>query len=235
MEDRTGAAFDRVIGNTANAVASGALIPHVGLDTASLAASALGSLAEEISFLTRKGSVIGIRRVRRLLARSAEEADVTETELLKAVGSSEHKLDLFMQAMDAARYSRAEAKIDALARAFVTGVFAEDPDTVEEQIIITNTLAQLEMADLRLLSLLSKEAPHEIPDERQEKLRFAWRRDEIVTDEPGLLNVLDAAIAKTHGLGLIYDEGIGRLGYRPYWKLTEFGCACIQAMVNRVE
>lgn len=66
-----------------------------------------------------------------------------------------------------------------------------------------------------------------------EELRYAWTTEQISATDPGLSTVIDALIAKLHSLGVIRDDGQGRLNYQAYWCLTRFGHACHAALIER--
>lgn len=60
-----------------------------------------------------------------------------------------------------------------------------------------------------------------------------WRVEDILNEDAGLKGAFDALIARLYALGLVYDEGSGRLDFEPLWFLTALGRACVQYLGER--
>ena len=60
-----------------------------------------------------------------------------------------------------------------------------------------------------------------------------WRVGDILNQDPGLTGTFDALVARLNSLGLVYDEGSGRLDYQPLWFLTSLGRDCVQFLGER--
>ncbi|MDQ4031280.1 MAG: hypothetical protein M3332_02995 [Actinomycetota bacterium] len=232
---RIGAALDRVTGNLINTLATSWLLTQgVGSTEATAMGAVAGPLGEEVSFALRKVAIKKITGMVRLLEGGAESQDVSTDDLLEAAVSDPSKLELLGRAMDAAARATSMNVIDTLARAFATGVLAEDCAAVDETFLVIDALGQIDAPHLRLLAILSQNAPHtDLREDIADELRYAWTVEQILVTDPGLSTVVDALIAKLRSLGVIRDDGQGRLDYKPYWCLTGFGHACHAALIKR--
>jgi hypothetical protein len=178
------------------------------------------------------------------IQRFADEAEMktgTQMEkLLKEAAADPRTLEMLARSVDAAARSLDEAKIDLLARIFVSSV--RDSAKVDEAMILVEALRQLEAPHLRLLTVLSGPGPHLVPgpgtgDRPRMPENMAriptWRVQDILTEDPGLSGAFDALITRLYALGLAYDEGGGRLDYQPLWLLTQLGRSCVQYLGER--
>jgi hypothetical protein len=181
---------------------------------------------------------------RHRLQRFADEAETMSgtrlEELLREATSDPRVLEMLARSVEAAARSLDDDKIDLLARIFVSGM--RDSAKVDEAIILVEALRPLEAPHLRLLTVLAKPGPHLVPGRATEErprtpenmARIAtWRVEDILREDPGLSGAFDALVARLHALGLVYDEGSGRLDYQPLWFLTQLGRACVQYLGER--
>jgi len=161
-------------------------------------------------------------------------------QLLIEAETDPRTLELLARSVEAASRSLDDETIDLLARIFVSGV--RDHAKVDEAIILIEALRQLEAPHLRLLTVLSEPGPHHVPGRATEErprtpenmARVQVRRvEDILTQDPGLRGTFNALVAKLNSLGLVYDEGSGRLDYEPLWFLTSLGRDCVQYLKER--
>lgn len=118
----------------------------------------------------------------------------------------------------------------------------DDHAKVDEGIILIEALRQLEAPHLRVLTVLSEPGPHHVPGRATEERPRTpenmariqvWRVGDILNQDPGLTGTFDALVARLNSLGLVYDEGSGRLDYQPLWFLTSLGRDCVQFLGER--
>ena len=139
-------------------------------------------------------------------------------ELLEEAAADPWTLEMLARSVEAAARSLDDEKIDLLARIFVSGI--RDSAKVDEAIILIEALRQVEAPHLRLLTVLAKPGPHFVPARPTEDrprtpanmARIpAWRVEDIFAEDLGLRGAFDALVARLNSLGLVYDEGSGRL------------------------
>jgi hypothetical protein len=236
LEERSGPALDRIVGATggvAIATLLGLALGPTGLVVASLGAAS-SPVVEELSYFARTALQRRFDRAERAVHVATDSSGLSVEQLLQAALSDDKKLELASRALTAAALSSTNARIDALARAFASGVLAQDVARVDEQAILIDALAGLEPAHVRLMSVLSRPATHADYDPSvRDELQYSWGRDDIVAADAGLERPLDALISRVVGNGLVFDHGAGRLNYRPLWKLTEFGRLCLAELQQR--
>jgi hypothetical protein len=171
--------------------------------------------------------------VSKAAAWSSEPEDRLITEALR----DPQKRELLYRAVHSAAGAVDEVKLDALARSFATGALARDTAVVDHMLIVVETLSRLEAPDLRLLDVLAQRGPQALPGggdgERQEPTPHALSQGDILKADPGLAPAFDALIGRLQGMGLAYNEGTGRTGYMPFWRLTNFGVACVSHLLQR--
>lgn len=244
---RVSAIASRASGNTVGpAVAAlcsmaGAALGEPALTVAAVPVGAVaGSVTEEAV-----GAVSLLWQQRRdRIQRFADEAETSSgtriDQLLAEATANPRTLEMLARSVEAAARSLDDEKIDLLARIFVSGV--RDQAKVDEAIILIEALRQIEVSHLRLLTVLSKPGPHLVPGRATgERPRTpenmaripVWRVEDILTEDPGLRGAFNALIARLSALGLVYDEGSGRLDYEPLWFLTSLGQECVQHLGER--
>lgn len=234
VDQRSGAAFDRIVGNVANSGVSAWLQTVTGSpEAASMLGGMVGPVAEEVSFAIRR--ILGLQgaRAQRMIEEAAETADLSSKDLLDRLLEDPFKVELLLQALDAAGRSTTEAKLNLIAELLATGALAEDRPVVQEQRLALEAMAALEVPHFRLLILLAEPTPKWWDDEiSRSKLRYAWSEEKIVEKDPGLANALGALAARLQSLGLIRDIGTAA-GSGTLWERTPFGLLCIEALQQR--
>lgn len=247
VTQRVPAVVSRASGNivgpavTALCTMAGVALGEPALTAAGVPVGAVaGSVTEET--LSAVGSLLQQRRDR--IQRFADEAEASSgapmEQLLVEARADPRTLEMLARSVEAASHSLDDEKIDLLARIFVSAV--RDHAKVDEAIILIEALRQLEAPHLRLLAVLSEPGPHLIPGRATgERPRTpenmaripVWRVEDILTQDPGLMGTFDALVARLNALGLVYDEGSGRLDYEPLWFLTLLGRECVQYLGER--
>jgi len=199
--------------------------------------AAAGALAEEAVSRLWANRRNGVERF-------AIEAEVNAEEpiesLIESAVNNPQLFEMLARAVDAAARSADRGKIDLLAGIFVRAV--RDPEKVDAANILLDATTQLEPPHVRLLRILSRPGPHLVPGRPtgdgprtpETMARIAsWRVEDILAADDGLGGVFDALIGKLQTLGLVYDEGSGRLDYEPLWFLTKLGRSCAQFLSER--
>lgn len=186
-------------------------------------------------------------RVERFGATAATEADTTLDALVDDALADPRKLEVLGFATEAASRALDEKKIDLLARIYVHGVRGHD--LIDETAVMIDAVRQIEGPHLRVMEVLSRPGPHFLPSPNTQQAMLnemlgtlprgqgrphvaAWRNDQLAA-ESGVGDALSALVAKLAGLGMVYDEGIGRLDYQPIWQLTPFGQNCLRLLADR--
>ena len=239
--------FSGASGNTVSSAVTalcsmaGVALHEPGLGLAAVPVGAVaGSVTQEA--ISAVSSLLEQRRSRiERFAGEAEKTTGTQMEkLLREAGTDPRTLEMLARSVEAASRSLDDQKIDLLARIFVSGV--HDSAKVDEANILIEALRQLEAPHLRLLSVLAEPGPHLVPGRPTEDRPrtpenmariHTWRAEDIFAVDPGLRGAYDALIARLYALGLVYDEGSGRLDYEPLWFLTQLGRACVQYLGER--
>jgi len=179
-------------------------------------------------------------RVQRFANEAQAAADVQMEELLRQTATDARTLEMLARSVEAASRSLDDQKIDLLARLFVSAV--RNPAKIDEVNILIEALRQIEASHLRVLAVLAETGPHLVPGRAADDQPrtpenmtqvATWRVEDILSADPGLRGAFDALIAKLNALGLVYDEGNGRLDYEPLWFLTPFGRACVTYLGDR--
>jgi len=218
---------ERVVAGTASGVASPiatSLLTAAGIVTgnAELVAFALpagaftGAVAAEGVGLVRRAWSDRADRVDRFAEAAAEEMGVPVEELLAIGESSKEVRCLLGVAVEAATEARGDWKIRTLARAFVTG--AKDPAVVDELMVLTELLKDVEVADVRLMAQLAKE--HSFEREGSESRLFKYLGD-LASGDPGLGQVVVPLARKLQMAGFVESEPRDN-GMRVY-RLTDLG------------
>ena len=209
-----------------------------------LAAVPVGALAGSVTEEATDAIASLLQQRRERVQRFADEAETAAgtqmEELIQQAAADARTLEMLARSVEAASRSLDDQKIDLLARIFVNTV--HDPAKVDEANILIEALRQIEAPHLRVLAVLAEPGPHLVPGRATEDrprtpenmARIpAWRIEDILSADPGLSGAFDALIAKLNALGLVYDEGSGRLDYEPLWFLTPFGRACVRYLGER--
>jgi hypothetical protein len=113
------------------------------------------------------------RRAATALQHAADAAAIEPDELVKLlINDGSARLELAMQALEAAARSAVDAKIYALGNALATGALAADDALVDEETFMVQALAQLEGPHIKLLQIMAKPR---IPSPDGEPYRKAYR------------------------------------------------------------
>lgn len=209
-----------------------------------LAAVPVGALAGSVTAEATEAIVSLLQQRRERVQRFADEAAAAAgaqmEEVIQQAAADARTLEMLARSVEAASRSLDDQKIDLLARIFVSAV--RDPARVDEANILIEALRQIEAPHLRVLAVLAEPGPHLVPGRATEDgprtpenmARIpTWRVEDILSVDPGLRGAFDALIAKLYALGLVYDEGSGRLDYKPLWLLTPFGRGCVKYLGDR--
>jgi len=179
-------------------------------------------------------------RIQRFAGEAEMRIGTTMEDLLHEAATNPRTLEMLARSVEAAARSLDDHKIDLLARIFVSGV--HDSAKVDEANILIEALRQIEAPHLRVLTVLAQPGPHLVPGraiEGQPEVSEntpqipTWRVEDIFAQDPGLRGAFDALIARLYALDFVYDEGNGRLDYKPLWSLTRFGRVCVQYFDKR--
>ncbi|MFC7530610.1 hypothetical protein [Actinoplanes sp. GCM10030250] len=235
LQGRSGAAFDRIIGNTVNTAIATWVSTSTGLPEAGATlGGTLGPLAEELSFAIRK--IVGLRhrQAELMVARAADTASVSVSDLIDCLAEEPAKLQLLVVSLDAAGRAASEDKLDLVAKLLATGAISTDRALVDEQTLAMQAVADLEIFHLRLVAILDRPSPvwwKSMP--LRQRLKFAWPEDRVLEQDPGLSATIAALTAKLQSLGIarsiaspLGDESI-------LWELTDFGRLCMGTLRNR--
>jgi len=117
------------------------------------AGAAAGALTNEGALLVRRAWSDRSSRAERFARAAAEEAGVSIDEIASIAAASEDNRRLLGVTLEAATEAHSEWKLRTLARAFVRG--ASDGAKVDEMVYLTARLRDLEVADVRILKVLS--------------------------------------------------------------------------------
>jgi hypothetical protein len=225
LESRSGAAFDRIIGNVVNSAVTTWMAVHTGsADSAATVGGVVGPLAEELSFKLRKIVDVQDNRTQDMLDEAATAASSSTEDLIDAALNDPGKLELLLRAVDAARHATTDKKIRLLGQLFAAGVLAEDGAVVDDHLIAIDAIGQLDAPHLRLMAILIDPSPVWWDDVASRSARrYSWPEDRIIERDGGLRLAIRAIIAKLVSLGIVQDDGNG------LWSLTSFGDLCIRA------
>jgi hypothetical protein len=235
--------------------ATGGLLAAAGLVTgnpvlsigAVPAGAFFGAVAERMVEVGVRQWQTRVERVDRFGTTAAAEANITVDALVEEALADPRKLEVLGRATEAAARALDERKIDLLARIYAHGVHGHD--LIDETAVLVDAVRQIEGSHLRVLAVLSRPGPQLLParDSKQTTLSqvpgtvfddpetrdvFAWRNDQLAA-ESGVGDALSALIAKLAGLGMVYDEGVGRWDFEPYWQPTPFGWNCLNYLARR--
>ncbi|MEO3786963.1 hypothetical protein ABGB12_26875 [Actinocorallia sp. B10E7] len=233
-ESRKGPALDRMAGNAANSIAAVGLV-QAGFpaDVATAIGGIVGPLGEELSYALRTRAVRRSERLQRFFDFAVADENLTAEELLQQITYDDLKLELLARAVNAAVSSTNETRLQALARAFVTGALAADDAAVDQSLLVIDALGQLDVPHFRVLAILLTKAPQHF-DKDFEELHYSWSDKQIAEHDPGLATTVTALTARLNSLGMVYDEGHGRYGggAAVLWTLTPFGKACADELAR---
>jgi hypothetical protein len=233
LAERGAATASRATGNVVNSMTTAVLA--IGIGPLAVPAGALiGAGVEEGLAWVADAYRRRVQRADDMVEGAAKSAGISAEDLLMSIGSDERKQELLIRAIHAAAGAVAAVKLDTLSRAFASGAIATDPAVVDEAFIVIDALAQLDAPHLRVLTILASPGPGALPGRASPLLAATWKREDILAEAPSISTALDALIGKLQALGLVYDDGIGRMGYQePWWALTEFGEACVRHLLER--
>jgi hypothetical protein len=242
----------KVASDTVSAAAAGLLVA-VGAATnnhdlvvMSVPAGAIaGGVTDQAALFAQRIWTDRVGRVVRFVQTAESESGHSIGDLIQGAVEHEPTRDLLLRAVDAASRSLDQRKIELLARLYVAT--EEDPARVDEAVLLVDALRQIESMHLRVVRILARPGPRLLPPTDQEKLerqRVAassgdatpggvWPVEEILSQDPGLRPGFSVLIARLVSLGLVYDEGPGRIEYQPFWELTQFGWNCARYLRER--
>ncbi|PWK30308.1 hypothetical protein BC793_13931 [Actinoplanes xinjiangensis] len=168
-------------------------------------------------------------RVERFGVTVAEQSGTSLDELLDDALTDPRKLEVLARAVEAASRALDEEKIDLLARVYVVGV--HDQALIDESSILVDSIRQIEGPHLRVMQVLATHGPRVLKAGDGGQIN-AWPEPELAA-EARTGEALPALVAKLVSLGFVYDEGIGRIDYEPYWQLSPFGQNCLNFLSQR--
>ncbi|WP_199513895.1 hypothetical protein [Nucisporomicrobium flavum] len=231
---RSGAAFDRVIGNMANSAVTAFVAAGTGSPEAGAAlGGAVGPLAEELSYAIRR--IVDVRRERAtvMVSAAADENGVSSSELLDQLLRDPAKMRLLVVGIEAAGEATADAKLKLISEIVATGALAEDEAVVDEQLLALSAIRELEVPHFRLMLQIALPSPvYWATAQERQQYRYAWPESRIVEASPTLKNALPALAAKLQSLGLartVAVEGAQDV----VWRLTSFGETCVDAIKDQ--
>ena len=230
LQERPGAAFDRVVGNLVNSGLSAWLTTVTGSpDSGAAIGGMVGPIAEEVSFAFRR--ILGLQTARgtRMIEQAAVTSGTTPPDFLDRLLEDPFKVELLLRAMEAAGRSTTEAKLDLISDLLATGALTSDRPVVQEQLLALEAIRSLDVPHFRLLVLLNDPTPAWWDGADRARFRHAWSEEKIVDRDPGLTNALANLAAKLTSLGMIRDVGSAS-GHGILWELTRFGKTCIVAL-----
>ncbi|WP_430782971.1 hypothetical protein [Actinoplanes sp. G11-F43] len=232
--ERAGNAFDRLIGNLANAGVTTYVTQATGSPESGAAIGAMAApLGEEISFALRKFLGIKERRAQVLIESASIQGDISVDELVAAISDDPSRLALLSRALDAAANANTLLKIALLANVLASGALRKDDASVDEEILAMDALAQLETPHLRMLVILLDRSPvwRTAASERRKLLRH-WPEERIVQKDVGLSVAFPAIAAKLQSLGLVSSM---HYGDENLWSLTSFGQVCLGKLAGTAD
>ncbi len=195
-----------------------------------VAGAAIATGAEGITLaLQAAGSAINnlrINRAKRLIKQAAENAGKSPEEFWSLICQSEKLLDLALVALEAGSKTALKSKIDLYAK-ILAGEIDSHEDMLDAVKIRFLTLALIEKPHLEILHVISKPSPNITPKDDAD---LGWANNDIAKALPSYEIVLPALIEPMLSNGLVWNNGLGRYGYKPYWKLTELGKDCLQLL-----
>ncbi|MEH1057088.1 hypothetical protein V6U89_18035 [Micromonospora sp. CPCC 206171] len=243
----------KTAGNTVGS-AVGGLLTAAGLVTGNpvLAIGAVpvgafaGAVTENMVEFGARQWQVRAERVERFGAIAATEADTTVETLVDEAFADPRKLEVLGLATEAASRALDDRKIDLLARIYAHGAYRHD--LIDETAVMLDAVRQIEGPHLRVMEVLSRPGPHFLPSPDTQDAMLnnmlgrasstpgrshlaVWRNDQLAA-ESGVGDALSALIAKLAGLGMVYDEGLGRVDYQPLWQLTAFGQNCLRYLAD---
>jgi hypothetical protein len=234
MQARSGAAFDRVVGNSVNTALTAWIAATTGSPEAAAAIGGMiGPLAEELSFALRRAANFQRTQGEYMLGEAASTSQIPVDALLAELTSDPARLQLLLRALEVAARSATEGKLVLVADLLATGALAKDNAVVDEQMLVVDAVGALESPHFRLLIVLGDPSPvwWDAPAARA-TFRRAWPEERILQRNPGLTNSLTALAARLQSLGLARDVSRGP-SPDPLWELTQFGRICFEAVKKR--
>jgi hypothetical protein len=229
--------------------AAGLVTGNPVLGVGAVPAGALaGAVAERLVEVATRQWQTRVEGVNRFGATAAAAADTTVDALVEEALADPRKLEVLGQATEAASRALDDRKIDLLARIYAHGVHGHE--LIDETAVMIDAVRQIEGPHLRVMEVLSRPGPQFLPSPESQQAELnemlgtlpgggqgrphiaVWRNDQLAAESGGE-DALSALTAKLAGLGMVYDEGIGRLDYQPFWQLTVFGRNCLKYLAHR--
>ncbi|WP_159079486.1 hypothetical protein [Plantactinospora sp. BC1] len=231
LQKRSGAAFDRIVGNSVNTGISAWITATTGSpETGAAIGGMLGPLAEELSFAVRRAVDFQQARGSQLLIEAASSSETSLDDLLDKLVNDPVRLQLLLRSLEVAARATTDYKLSLVANLLATGALATDSAAVDEQLLVVDALGALETPHFRLMLILKHPSPvwWTSPDERK-AYRQAWPEARILERDDGLRNVLTALLARLQSLGLARDVSL-TASPDPLWELTTFGRLSVNAL-----
>lgn len=173
-----------------------------------------------------------------VLRRRRERVEIASTEacrtgnctfqdIVNAAVGSDLKIELLATALNAAAVADDERRVRALGVALARGVLQSDDALVDEQVVITRVLADLEAPDVRILHLMVE------VNQTGFMVRTSRPTDDgtLVALVPTLAPVIDSIVARLSGLGTISSDVYGKSS-QVVWSATSIGRQCIAALLQ---
>lgn len=231
--DRPGNAFDRLIGNLANAGVTTWVTQVTGSPESGAAVGAMAApIGEELSFAVRKLVGIEEQRVQTLVQSATIQSAVSAEELLELITEDAGKSELLARAIAASARSSTRLKIAILANLLVSGALADDDAVVDERLMALDAVAEVDKPHLRLLAVLMEPSPVWWPDApTRRRLRQSWPVSRILERDPGLALAFPAVAARVQGLGM---ATVTHHEHQELWSITSFGRTCLKCLESHI-
>lgn len=195
-----------------------------------VAGAAIAAGSEGITLAFRAtGLALGelrLERANRLIKKAAENAGKSPEDFWKQICQSEKLLDAAFIALDAGSKTALKAKIDLYAKILADEISSTD-EALEAVRIRLKTLSIIEKPHLEILHVIAGASPNIAPKDSND---LGWSNDNIAQALSSYELVLPALLEPMLSNGLIWNNGLGRYGYKAYWKLTELGEDCLRML-----
>jgi hypothetical protein len=224
LADRASAVAGRAAGNTVGPAVT-ALMTAVGVATGQLdlaiwavpAGATAGSLTEEGVALVRRAWQDKADRMDRFARSAAEDAGTSVEELIEAALADPRLRALLNRTATAAATALDDEKVDILARAFARAV--DDPAQVDELLVLTNIVRDLDVPHIRVMSLLLT-----AKDGALKGFRDSLTTEELADRQFRIGIAASFLVFELSRMGFLQEVGERR------WTLTDVGEAVARAL-----
>ncbi|NMO93208.1 hypothetical protein [Actinomycetospora sp. TBRC 11914] len=222
-------------GLTGKAVEGFLLVQGADPMVAAMTGGSVGEMAKET--ILEGGRRLLLRRQERLLhaftAAEEESGGWKPHELFARAldQDDERRLDLFVNAFNAAAREADEYRVRSFGRLAAMGVLAEEDAVVDQTARVFATLASFDRADLRAMVYMA-----ERPNKSWQRTRYPKNEGtpNVLDEElPDLAPVLDAVLARLEGAGVITSaQGPGLSSRATQWQVTTYGELCARELAR---